>query len=257
MQLQSVSLKEEEVIAVVTINHPPLNIVNHKILTELEEVLERLKTLKAKAVIITGTGKSFVAGADIKEMKDKDALSALEFSKLGQRVVNKIENLNQPVIGAINGFALGGGLELALGCDILIASENAKFGQPEVRLGIPPGWGATQRLAKVVGIYKAKELILTGKIIDAQEACRIGLVSKVVKEKDLMKEAHSLATQISHNAPIAVRLAKFLINRSFETSLEDGLASESAMFGLCFSTEDQKEGMQAFVDKREPGFKGK
>jgi enoyl-CoA hydratase len=257
MQLQTVSLEKKEAIAIVTINRPPLNVLNSKMLTELEETIEKLETEKAKVVVITGTGNSFVGGADIKEMKDKDTLSAYEFSKLGQKVVTKIENLSQPVVGAINGFALGGGLELALGCDILIASENAKFGHPEVGLGIIPGWGSTQRLARAVGIYKAKDLTLTGKIIDAKEAYRIGLVSKVVKVEDLMKEVNDLATQISHNAPVAVKLSKRLLNQSFSTSLESGLLSESTAFGFCFSTQDQKEGMQAFVEKRKPRFKGR
>lgn len=256
MQLKTVCLKEEEV-AIVTIDRPPLNIANHQMLTELQEVLERLEAGEARAVVITGAGNCFVAGADIREMKDKHALAGYEFSRLGQRVVDKIENLSKPVVGAINGFALGGGLELALGCDILVASENAKFGQPEVRLGITPGWGATQRLAKAVGICRAKELILTGRTVDAQEACRIGLVSKVVKEEDLLREASTLARQISHNAPFAVRLSKHLLNQSFDVSLENGLASESAAFGLCFSTQDQKEGMRAFVDKEKPRFKGR
>jgi len=255
MQLKNIFLQKEKGMAIVTIERPPLNLLNSQTLLELKKVWEDLEKDNSKVVILTGVGKAFVAGADIKEMKDKDPSQANEFAKLGQAIFNRIEDLEKPVICAVNGLALGGGLELVMSCDIIIASEEAKFGQPEVGLGLIPGWGATQKLPRIIGRNMAKELILTGEVIDANEALRIGLVSKVVKSEDLMEETKKLAGKIISKAPIPLRLAKSLINKSFDINLKEGLSLESKAFGLCFSTKDRKEGMNAFMEKREPKFR--
>jgi len=209
-------------------------------------------------VIITGAGeKAFVAGADIKEMKDMSPLEARNFMHFGQGVFNDIENLPKPTIAAVNGFALGGGCELALSCDMIIASEKAKFGLPEVTLGIHPGFGGTQRLPRLIGSAKAKELIFTGKMIDANEALRIGLVNKVVPPENLMDVAKALAQKILKNGQLAIRLVKSAINAGLNVPLEKGLAYEAVTQGLAFTTEDKNEGLEAFLEKRKPNFKGK
>lgn len=250
-----IEVKKEDGIAILTINNPPMNVLNTNLLLQMGKIFDELKKEEVDVIIITGAGKAFVAGADIKEMRAKNPGQASEFSKLGQSILNRIENFPKPVIGAVNGFALGGGTELAMCCDIIVASENAKFGQPEVSLGIIPGFGGTQRLPRLVGKNKAKELIFTGSIIDANEALRIGLVNIVVKHEDMMGAAKKLAEKIKSNAPIAVKLSKELINR--DVDLKDAFSLEADAFTLCFSTEDRKEGVNAFVEKRKPGFKGK
>jgi enoyl-CoA hydratase len=260
MELANVTLEKEGSIAVVTINRPKaLNALNSETLKDIETVIDELADDDAIfAVIVTGSGeKAFVAGADITEMKDLNVMAGRKFGILGNRVFRKLENLEKPVIAAVNGFALGGGCELSMACDIRIASTKAKFGQPEVGLGITPGFGGTQRLARIVGTGMAKEMIYTGKIINAEEAFRIGLVNKIVEPDKLMDEARALAKTIAMQAPIAVRLCKSAINRGMQCDIDTAIAYESEAFGECFSTEDQKEGMTAFTEKREKNFKNK
>lgn len=261
MELNNVLLEKEGNIAVVTINRPKaLNALNSETLKELDLVIANLEEDDSiYAVILTGAGeKAFVAGADITEMKDLNAIQGRKFSILGNKVFRRLENLEKPVIAAISGFALGGGCELSMACDIRIASEKAKFGQPETGLGITPGFGGTQRLSRIVGLGKAKELIYTGAIIKADEAYRIGLVNKVVPLEELMNEAKAMANTIANQAPVAVKLSKIAINRGMQVDIDTALSYEAEVFGECFSTEDQKEGMTAFVEKRsEKNFQNK
>ncbi len=246
-------------VAILKINKPQaLNALNDEVLRDLNEAFTAADGNEdVYVIIITGEGKAFVAGADISQMKDFNAVQGKAFGVYGNSVFLNIENSVKPVIAAINGFALGGGNELALSCDIRLASAKAKFGQPEVGLGITPGFGGTQRLARTVGAAKAKELIFTGKVIKADEAEKIGLVNKVVEPEALMDEAMALAKQIAANAQIAVRQSKACINRGLQTDIATGVAYEAEAFGLCFATEDQKEGMTAFVEKRDKNFKNK
>lgn len=260
MEFTNVIFQKKGNIALVTINRPKaLNAINSKTLKELDSVIDLLETdSEIYAVVITGSGeKAFVAGADITEMKDMNPVKSRELGIFGNRVFRKLENLNKPVIAAMNGFALGGGCELAMSCDIRIASTKVKVGQPEVGLGIIPGFGGTQRLARIVGMGMAKELIYTGKIIGADEAYRIGLINKVVEPEKLMDEAMALANTIALQAPIAVKLCKATINKGFQCDIDSAIAYESEALGLCFSTEDQKEGMNAFIEKRQKSFKNK
>lgn len=260
MELKNVILEKENKVAIVTINRPKaLNALNSETLKELDILVENLENDdEVYAVIITGAGdKAFVAGADITEMKDLNTMEGRRFSILGNKVFRRLENLEKPVIAAIPGFALGGGCELAMACDIRIATDKAKFGQPEVGLGITPGFGGTQRLARIVGLGKAKELIYTGRIMKADEALNIGLVNKVVEADKLMEEAKAMANQIASNAPIAVKLCKVAINRGMQCDIDTALMYEAEAFGECFSTLDQKEGMTAFVEKREKNFQNK
>lgn len=256
MGYESVLLKKQDNICILTISKPKsLNALNTKTLMELKNAVEELERDEdVHIIIITGDGKAFVAGADISEMKDKNPIEARKFAKLGLETFRKIEIMEKPVIAAVNGYALGGGCELALCCDIRIAGEKAKFGQPEVGLGIIPGFAGTQRLARLVGLGKAKELIFTGDMIDANEAEKIGLVNKVVPQDKLMDEAINLAKKIASNGQLAVRYAKTAINRGIESDIETGMSIEKDLFGLCFSSEDQKEGMSAFLEKRKPNF---
>ena len=248
MAYENINYTVENGIATIAINRPKaLNALNLATLTELKDVVEKIAVDKAvQVVIITGAGeKSFVAGADIVEMSTKNAVEGRVWGQVGQNIFTEIENLPQPVIAAVNGFALGGGCELACACDIRYASENAKFGQPEVGLGITPGFGGTQRLTRVVGRGHAKELIYTASIIDAQEALRIGLVNKVVPQAELMDAVMKLAKTITKKAPVAVQLAKAAINRGINCDVVTGISYEAEVFGLCFATADQKEGMKA------------
>ena len=260
MDYQNILCAVENGIATITINRPKaLNALNLDTVTELKDAIEKIAVDKAvKVVVITGAGeKSFVAGADIKEMATKTPAEGSEWGQFGQNVFTEIENMPQPVIAAINGFCLGGGCELSCACDIRYASENAKFGQPEVGLGITPGFGGTQRLTRVVGRGQAKELIYTGGMIGAEDAKAIGLVNKVVPQEELMPAVLKLAGKIAKNAPVAVQLSKAAINRGINCDVVTGIAYEAEVFGLCFSTNDQKEGMAAFVEKRKPTFEGK
>jgi enoyl-CoA hydratase len=247
-------------ISTVMINRPKaLNALNAATVYELDKVFDELAANPAvKVVIITGSGeKSFVAGADILEMKDKTAIEGRQWGQLAQAVFSKIENLPKPVIAAVNGYALGGGCELAMACDIRIASEKAKFGQPEVSLGIPPGFGGTQRLPRLVGKGRAKELLFTGDMIDAAEAYRIGLANQVVAPEELIGKAKAMAYKILSKAPIAVQVCKSAVNTGLDVDLHSAIAYEAEVFGLCFATEDQKEGMAAFIEKRKATFIGK
>ena len=207
-----------------------------------------------RAVIITGTG-HFCAGADIKELRKKDRDTAEAFARLGHTVCGRIEDMDRPVIAAMRGYALGAGCEIALACDIRIASEGARMGQPEVNLGLVPGFGGTQRLARLVGIGRAKEMVLTGANIGAQEAGKIGLVNRVVKEDELVQKAEELALVLAKKSPVTMRMAKMLINENYE--IRKGLEKEVASFAECFATEDHMEGISAFLEKREPRFKGR
>ncbi len=248
-----------EHVAKITLNRSQvLNALNPQLYQELAELLETIsKDRNVRAVIITGAGeKAFAAGADISAMQSMTAYEARNLSQIGQRPLNLIESLPQPVIGAINGMALGGGCELAMACDLRIASENAVFGQPEINLSIIPGGGGTQRLPRIVGMACAKELIFTGKIIKAKDALNIGLVNKVVPQYELMSTAENLAKEICKKGPIAMALAKAAINKTSEVPLRLGLDFEIESFAGCFATKDQKEGMAAFLEKRDPNIKG-
>ena len=259
MDYKNVLFEKEGNVAIVKINRPKaLNALNSETLNELEQVIQEIsKDKELYAVILTGEGKAFVAGADIAEMRDLNAKEGKNFGILGNRIFRNLEKLEIPVIAAVNGFALGGGCELAMACDIRIASTKAKFAQPEVGLGITPGFGGTQRLARLVGEGIAKELIYTCDMINAEEALRIGLVNKVVEPDILLEEAKVMANKIAKNAPIAVAQCKSAINRGLQMDIDNAIAFEAEAFGLCFSTEDQKEGMTAFLEKREKSFRNK
>ncbi|WBW98556.1 short-chain-enoyl-CoA hydratase [Oceanirhabdus sp. W0125-5] len=256
---ENIKLSIENGIATITMDRPQaLNALNSQTLKELNSIIDEVECNDdIRVLIITGSGKSFVAGADISEMKDLNSVQGRKFGLLGNKIFRRLELLEKPVIAAVNGFALGGGCELAMACDIRIASSKAKFGQPEVSLGITPGFGGTQRLARLVGIGKAKELIFTGDMVRADEALRIGLVNNVVEPDELMNVAKEMAEKIKNNAPIAVAYSKVAINRGVEVDIETGLMYEGEVFGSCFSTEDQKEGMSAFLEKREKSFKNR
>jgi enoyl-CoA hydratase/3-hydroxyacyl-CoA dehydrogenase len=257
--LKTLKVTREGKTAIITFTRPEaMNALNSKVLSDLGEAMEELEGDDGVyAVIITGEGKAFVAGADIKEMMVKSPIAAREFTFLGQSVLRNIETLSKPVIAAVNGVALGGGCELALACDIIIASEKARLGFPEVGLGIHPGFGGTQRLPRLIGRARAKELIFTADILDAREAERIGLVNRVVAPGQLMKEARGIANKIAAKAPVAVRFAKSAINKGCEMDLETGLAYEVESVSNTFATKDSKEGMKAFTERRKPKFKGK
>jgi enoyl-CoA hydratase len=249
-------------IGYVTINRPKLlNALNKECLTELVEILSLWKEdSDCRAVIITGAGeKSFSPGADINVFveESKKAIGGREWSRYGQIAFQYLENLGKPSVAAINGMAMGGGLELALACTFRVASDNAKFGLPEISVGIMPGWGGTQRITQIVGKSKAMELVLTGEAISAEEALKIGLVSTVVAAKDLIAESERFLKRIIKNAPVAIKLAMEAINSGVDMPLPDGLALESNLAGLLCITEDGKEGIKAFTEKRNPIFKGK
>lgn len=260
MNKQFISCDIADHIALVTIRRTDkLNALNSIVKKEMDELFTGLKTNEdVYVVIITGEGeKAFVAGTDIGELTELDETSGRDFAQGGQELFNTIENLGKPVIAAVNGFALGGGCELALACTIRICSENAKFGQPEVNLGVIPGYGGTQRLPRLVGKGISHEMILTGKHIDAQEAYRIGLVNKVVPQQQLLDEAQKLAVAIASKAQIAIRFALKAVNMTSETNLTEGLSLEATLFGRVVATGDAKEGVKAFLEKRKPEFLNK
>ncbi|MCG9966508.1 enoyl-CoA hydratase-related protein [Pelotomaculum terephthalicicum JT] len=246
-------------IAVVSINRPKaLNALDHQTIAELGEAMAELAANQSvKVIILTGAGeKAFVAGADIAYMLSLTPMQAQEFSRHGQKVFSQIENMPKPVIAAVNGFALGGGCELSMACDIRVASEKAKFGQPEVSLGIMAGFGGTQRLARLVNPGVAKEILFTGDIYDAQAALRFGLVSKVVPADELMDVCKKMAKRIASMGPVGVRFTKEAINQGLDMDQEKAFNIEADLFGVIFSTADQKEGMSAFLEKRKVEFKG-
>ncbi|MFQ6000028.1 MAG: enoyl-CoA hydratase/isomerase family protein, partial [Candidatus Bathyarchaeia archaeon] len=247
-------------VATITINRPKaLNAINEETILEILSALDDIrKDENIRVVVITGAGdRAFSAGADITMVKDGGALEARRTSQLGQKLMNEVEDLDKPVIAAINGYALGGGLELAMACDLRIASENARLGQPEINIGLIPGWGGTQRLPRFVGKGLAKEMIFTGRMIDAKTAEQHGLVNKVVPADQLKSAVEELAKELINKPPVAIKLAKELINNSTETSLRIGIRNESEAFGIVGATEDFKEGTAAFLEKRKPKFKGK
>ncbi|MDP3481090.1 MAG: enoyl-CoA hydratase-related protein [Desulfoprunum sp.] len=259
MQFNNLFFTEDGAIATVTINRPKaLNALNKETLEEMLCCFQGLAENAAiRVVIITGSGeKAFVAGADIAFMEKLDPLTARRFALLGQKVLSTIENLPQPVIAAVNGFALGGGCELALACDIRLASDNAKFGQPEVNLGVLPGFAGTQRLPRLIGKGPANELLFTGDIIDALEAYRLGLVNRVVPQEQLLPTCREMAEKIASRGPVAVRLCKDAVNCGMEMDLARACQYEADQFALCFTSDEQKEGMRAFLEKRPAKFQG-
>jgi enoyl-CoA hydratase len=247
-------------IARITFNRPSvLNALNRKTIDELGDCLNAARQDDAvRVVILTGAGeKAFIAGADINELAQRTPVDGKEFSLYGQEIIHRLETLGKPSIAAINGFALGGGCELALACTIRIASRNAKLGQPEVKLGILPGYGGSQRLARLCGKGIAHEMILTGDMITAQEALGIGLVNRVTEQADLMTTAETIAKKIIANAPLAVKYAMEAVERGTEMPQEEGLFLEATLFGLCCATEDMREGTRAFLEKRPARFQGR
>lgn len=247
-------------IAVVTFNRPTvLNAINHEMMVELSSALDRVKeNKKIRVLILTGSGeKAFVAGADISQFESLNARQAYQFALFGQTTFGKLQELDQPTIAAVNGFALGGGCELASACDFIYASSRAKFGQPEVNLGIIPGYGGTQRFVRQVGLAMGKELIFSGNMISVEEAFRIGLVNKVCEPEKLLEEVFKTARMIASRAPLAVSEAKKAIHAGYHKEWHDALAVEAEAFSKAFDTSDQKEGARAFLEKRQPHFEGR
>jgi enoyl-CoA hydratase/carnithine racemase len=260
LTLENLLYEKKDAIAYVTLNRPKvLNALNQGTWENMRTAFEDARDDAAvRGVILTGAGdKAFIAGADIGELAHVTAVEAEKSSSYGQAVLNLIENLGKPVIAAVNGFALGGGCETAMACTIRVASEKAKFGQPEVTLGLIPGGGGTQRLPRLVGKGRALQLILSGEMISAQEAYRIGLVNEVVPPADLITRAEAILRKIFSNAPIAIKYALEAANKGSETSQSEGLSLEASYFGLCAGTEDKKEGTTAFLEKRAPQFHGR
>jgi enoyl-CoA hydratase/carnithine racemase len=258
--LENVLYEKKDGIAYVTLNRPKvLNALNQRTWQDLRAAFEDARDdATVRGVILTGAGdKAFIAGADISEIAHITAIEAEQSSRYGQDVLTLVENLGKPVIAAVNGFALGGGCETAMACTIRVASEHARFGQPEVALGIIPGGGGTQRLPRLVGKGRALQIILSGAMMTAQEAYRIGLVNEVVPATDLIPRAEAILKQIFANAPVAIRFSLEAVNRGLETSQAEGLALEASLFGLCAGTEDKHEGTQAFLQKRPAKFTGR
>ena len=256
---ETIKYEKQGNIALITINRPEaLNALNSKVISELEQAVAAVEAdTSLGAMILTGEGRSFVAGADIAEQCPMDPAAGRKWGQRGSALMRRIELLPIPTIAAVNGFALGGGCELAMSCDIILASEKTKFGQPEVGLGITPGFSGTQRLPRRVGMAKAKELIFSGKMIKADEAEKIGLVNAVYAPEELMNGAMEMAKSFAANAPVAVRYAKSCIDRGMQMDMDSAIAYENELFALCFATDDQKEGMTAFLEKREKHFSGK
>ena len=258
MEFKFIKYEQEGGIGILTLNRPPVNALNREMLTEIDQFITTLKdTTDLRTLIITGEGRAFIAGADIGMMAKAEYEEGKEIARQGSGIFRHLEQLPFPVIAAVNGFALGGGCELALSCDIRIANEKAKFGQPEVTIGITPGYGGTQRLPRLIGTGKAKELIYSGEIITAEEAYRIGLVNHVFPLEGFLEAVKKFAGKFVRQASLAVRYAKKAINEGIESDLDKGLALELEYFGKCFSTIDQKEGMSAFLNKKRPNFQGK
>jgi len=259
MAYKNIIIEKKDSIAILKINRPKvLNALNTETVKEVTNAVEELeKDKKIKVAIITGEGKAFIAGADIGAMSKMTPLEAKEFSEQGHNMLNKIENSRLPFIAAINGFALGGGCETLMACDICVAAKSAKIGQPEINLGISPGFGGTQRLPRLVGRMKAKELLLTGKNLSADEAQSIGLVNITVEDDLLMEHAEKIASQIAGKSSVQTAFIKSLVNKGVDIDLNTANALEISYFSSSFSTHDQKEGMAAFLEKRKPSFKGK
>jgi len=259
MEFRYTLYEKKDGIATITINRPKVNVLNEEAVLEiLSRLGEAERDEAVRVVVITGAGeKAFCAGLDLTTVKDINVVKAVEVTRRGQKLTLAIEELGKPVIAAINGYALGGGLELAMACDIRIASENARVGQTEVNVGLIPGWGGTQRLPRLVGKGIAKELVFTGKMIDAKTAERIGLINMVVPPQKLKSAVEELAKVVMSKPPIAIKLAKELINNSIETDQRTGLIHEAEAFGILTSTEDFREGVSSFLEKRKPEFKGR
>ena len=256
MEFKNILVEIKDKVGIIKMNRPnAMNALNTETLQELSEAISGLnESDQVRVIIITGEGKAFVAGADIAEMKDMSRDEAQTFSQKGQKTFDLIAKLEKPVIAGINGFALGGGCELTLACDIRIASDKAKLGQPEVNLGVIPGFAGTQRLSRLVGVAKAKEMIFTGDMVDAQTAHSIGLVNQVVPADQLMNVCMELANKIASKGPTAIKLTKKVINQGIETRLEEGSAYETRDFAECFASGEAKEGMTAFLEKRKPNW---
>ena len=257
---QNLLYQKKAAIAYVTLNRPKvLNALNQAVFAELKAAFEDIRDDAAvRGVILTGSGdKAFAAGADIAEMSTSTGVQAEESTRHAQAVTELIENLGKPVIAAVNGFALGGGCELAMACTIRIAAETAKFGQPEVKLGIMPGAGGTQRLPRLIGKGRALQLILSGEIISAQEAYRIGLVNEIVPSANLISRSEAILNQINSNGPLGVKYSIDAVNKGLDGSVSEGLLIEASLFGICAGSEDKKEGTSAFLAKRSPNFQGR
>jgi enoyl-CoA hydratase len=260
MTYENLLYEVKDQIATITFNRPKvLNALNRKTVEELGDALNRAREdSSVRVLILTGAGeKSFVAGADVNELAQRTPVDGKDFSLFGQEIFHRLETMGKPSIAAINGFALGGGCELALSCTMRIASKNARLGQPEVKLGIIPGYGGSQRLARLCGKGVAHELVLTGEMISAEEALRIGLVNHVVESAELIPTAEGIAKKIIANAPLAVKFALEAVEHGMEMPQEEGLFLEATLFGLCCATEDMREGTRAFIEKRPAQFKGK
>jgi len=260
MAYDNLLFEVSEQIARITFNRPNvLNALNRKTMDELGDCLKKVRADDAiRVLILTGAGeKAFIAGADINELSQQTPVNGREFTLYGQEIIHRLETLGKPAIAAINGFALGGGCELALACTLRIASRNAKLGQPEVKLGLVPGYGGTQRLPRLCGKGVAHELILTGEMITAEEALRVGLVNRVVESAELLATAEAIAKKIIANAPLAVKYALEAVERGLEMPQEEGLYLEATLFGLCCATQDMREGTRAFLEKRPPKFEGR
>ena len=257
MEYIIVNEQQERFVALVQLNRPKeLNALNTKLMQELRDALQTLdKNDQVRAIVLTGNDQAFAAGADIKQMADRSAVDMLMIDQFS--TWDQIKKTKKPLIAAVSGFCLGGGCELAMTCDMIIASESARFGQPEIKIGVMPGAGGTQRLTRAVGKAKAMEMVLTGRFVSAQEALTLGLINKVAPVEMYLREAVTLASEIAQMSPVAAQLAKESVNRAFETHLDEGLQLERKNFYLCFSTEDQKEGMKAFIEKRKPEYKGR
>lgn len=260
MEFKYIIYEKSEGIATITLNRPEaLNVFSKEVVEEIMHALDDVKNDEGvRVVVLTGAGeKAFSAGADIKAMVGMTALKARELSLMGEKLCLAFENLEKPVIAALNGYALGGGLEVAMSCDLRIASENARVGQTEINFGLIPGWGGTQRLTRLIGRTKAKELVFTGRMIDAKTAEQLGIVNMVVPPDKFKETVRQFATELASKAPVAIRIAKALINKGADISLDSALALEREGFGVVASTEDLKEGVSAFTEKRKPIFKGK
>jgi enoyl-CoA hydratase/carnithine racemase len=259
-QFENLKFEKKNQIAYVTVSRPKvLNALNMATMEELHRAFTDVKNdSNVRVAILTGDGeKAFIAGADINELATQQAVQGKEYATRGQAVLDLIENCGKPVIACVNGFALGGGCEVAMACTMRIASENAKMGQPEVKLGIIPGYGGTQRLPRLVGKGLAQQILLTGEIISAQEALRIGLVNEVLPQAELIGRAEAIAAKIIANAPLAIQYVIEAVNKGMEMTLQGGLFLEASLFGLCCATEDKNEGTKAFLEKRAAQFKGK